>query len=137
MTAKGKDMKTNQHDFYNAVCDELTQRGIDYRKPDVFGFVAGCWPTDSTAEEVADDFVSGLSKGTEHLEAFRAVTAHNAYAASLSRIESLARNDVADAAQIVKEILREVDSTNDYLLAITSATSVGELEELAARKALS
>jgi len=35
---------------------ELTQRGIEYRAPDVYGFVAGCWPTDSTPAELADDW---------------------------------------------------------------------------------
>lgn len=52
-------MTTNdkRDELYNALCDELTNRGIDYRKPDVFGFVAGCWPTESDASELADDWI--------------------------------------------------------------------------------
>jgi len=45
------------HQLYDQVCDELTQRGVDFRKPDVFAFVAACWPTDATAEELADQWV--------------------------------------------------------------------------------
>ena len=47
-----------QHQLYRALCDELTARGIDYRKPDVFGFVAAGWNGDDgqTAEDWADSW---------------------------------------------------------------------------------
>jgi excisionase family DNA binding protein len=53
---RGRPSDPTREEVLTALCDELTDRGIRYRASDVFGFLGACWPTDSTVEELADDW---------------------------------------------------------------------------------
>ena len=39
-----------------ATADVLRGRGVEFRDADIYGFVAAAWPTESDAEELADDW---------------------------------------------------------------------------------
>jgi hypothetical protein len=52
----GRPANPTREEVLAALCDELTDREIRYRASDVFGFLSACWPTDSTVEELADDW---------------------------------------------------------------------------------
>ena len=41
---------------YEELCNELTARGLAFNRPDVYGFLSACWPTESDAAELADDW---------------------------------------------------------------------------------
>jgi hypothetical protein len=56
---------SSREETYDAVCAVLTARGEAFRPADVYGFVAACWPTDDTPEEIADGWQESAAQAAE------------------------------------------------------------------------
>lgn len=70
----------------------------------------------------------------ERKEIVRQNAYRGAHERFITKVDFFLMNDVISDQQKLKEIQRELDATTEYLLALTSAATIEEIEELVRRK---